>query len=171
MLPAADLLDMSSILTSLAIVVALVFAIAWVLRRTPLGGMTRGSGPMKLIATLPIGPKERLLLVEVNGRELIVGVSPGGINAVQQLGDGRRRAQSSEAGATPPVAALPAAPAGAGGTDTTRARPTGGGRPASPAANPSGRTSGTELHPSRAATAGGSRRPALSPDMLLGDPG
>lgn len=72
-------IDASGMVLSLAAVVALILVGAVVLKRTPLGFAGRGEGPLKLVATLPLGPKERLLLIDARGREMLVAVSPAGI--------------------------------------------------------------------------------------------
>lgn len=64
---------------SLGLVVALIVVAAWLLRRSPLGAFARASGPLKVVATLPLGPKERLILIESEGSRLLLGVAPSGI--------------------------------------------------------------------------------------------
>ncbi|NNC65945.1 MAG: flagellar biosynthetic protein FliO [Gammaproteobacteria bacterium] len=64
---------------SLGVVVALIVVVAWLLRRSPLGAFARANGPLKVVATLPLGPKERLILVESEGSRLLLGVAPSGI--------------------------------------------------------------------------------------------
>jgi len=64
---------------SLGLVVALIVVAAWLLRRSPLGAFARANGPLKVVATLPLGPKERLILVEFEGSRLLLGVAPSGI--------------------------------------------------------------------------------------------
>jgi flagellar protein FliO/FliZ len=76
--PTVDMSDLSSVVLSLALVVAFIFAAAWVVRRTPFG-VGRGNGPLKVLAALPLGPRERLLLVAARGEELLIAVSPAGV--------------------------------------------------------------------------------------------
>jgi flagellar protein FliO/FliZ len=76
--PGVAMGDLSGVLLSLALVVGFIFAAAWVVRRMPLG-IGRGSGPLKVLAALPLGPKERLVLVEARGEELLIAVSPAGV--------------------------------------------------------------------------------------------
>lgn len=69
-------------LLGLAVVIALVFALAWVARRvSTLRGLsgTRG-GPIQVVGQLALGTRERLLLVEVDGRRVLLGVVPGSIS-------------------------------------------------------------------------------------------
>ncbi len=76
--PSVDMTDLSSVILSLALVVGFIFAAAWVVRRTPFG-VGRGNGPLKVLAALPLGPRERLLLVAARGEELLIAVSPAGV--------------------------------------------------------------------------------------------
>jgi flagellar protein FliO/FliZ len=76
--PGVAMGDLSGVLMSLALVIGFIFAAAWFVRRMPLG-LGRGNGPLKVLAALPLGPKERLLLVEARGEELLIAVSPAGV--------------------------------------------------------------------------------------------
>ena len=76
--PAVAMADLSGVLLSLVLVVGFIFAAAWVVRRMPLG-LGRGNGPLKVLAALPLGPRERLVLVEARGEELLIAVSPAGV--------------------------------------------------------------------------------------------
>ena len=63
----------------LLIVVAAIVAVGWVMRRLYPGAMS-ASQQMKVIAALPLGPRERLLLVDVAGTQLLLGVTAQQIN-------------------------------------------------------------------------------------------
>ncbi|WP_286805528.1 MULTISPECIES: flagellar biosynthetic protein FliO [unclassified Marinimicrobium] len=63
-----------SVLFSLLLIIALIFALAWLLRRFGQGAFTNSSA-MKVVATLPLGTRERLLVVEVGGQQLLLGVT------------------------------------------------------------------------------------------------
>ena len=95
--------ELSGVVISLAVVVAVIVVGAWAVRRSPLGAVARKVGPLKVIATLPLGPKERLVLVEAAGRELLVGVSPAGIFALRQT----EAAEIPPAATASSVAAIP----------------------------------------------------------------
>lgn len=69
---------------ALAAVIALIVGLAWLLRRMPGSGFRPAAG-LKLVASLPLGAKERVVVVEVNGQQLLLGVTPGGINALHEL--------------------------------------------------------------------------------------
>ena len=84
--PGVELADLSSVILSLALVIAFIFAAAWVVRRTPFGVGGRANGPLKVVATLPLGARERLLLVQARDRELLIAVSPAGVFNVSAAG-------------------------------------------------------------------------------------
>jgi flagellar protein FliO/FliZ len=86
--PTVAMTDISGVLLSLVLVVGFIFAAAWVVRRMPLG-FTRGNGPLKVLAALPLGPRERLVLVEARGEELLIAVSPAGVFNVGAAPQGR----------------------------------------------------------------------------------
>ncbi|MCB1623757.1 MAG: flagellar biosynthetic protein FliO [Pseudomonadales bacterium] len=61
---------------SLAVVLAVVFAIAWLARRArALGG--RGRRQIEVLDDLPLGVKERAVLIRVGRATLLIGVAPG----------------------------------------------------------------------------------------------
>jgi flagellar protein FliO/FliZ len=77
--PGVAVSDLSTMIMSLALVVGFIFAAAFVVKRMPFGIGARGNGPLKVLAALPLGPKERLLLVQARGEELLIAVSPAGV--------------------------------------------------------------------------------------------
>jgi len=72
----------------LVLILGLVFALAWAARRISGGrlGSRSGSGPIRIVAQQALGVKERLLLVEVGGRRILLGVSSGRIGRLADLG-------------------------------------------------------------------------------------
>jgi flagellar protein FliO/FliZ len=86
--PTVAMTDLSGVVVSLALVVGFILVAAWVVRRLPLG-FGRGHGPLKVLAALPLGPRERLVLVEARGEELLIAVSPAGVFNVGAAPHGR----------------------------------------------------------------------------------
>jgi len=76
--PGVALADLSSVILSLTLVIGFIFGAAWLVRRAPFS-IGRGNGPLKVLAALPLGAKERLLLVEARGTEILIAVSPAGV--------------------------------------------------------------------------------------------
>jgi flagellar protein FliO/FliZ len=65
----------------LALVVVVIFAIAWAMRRM-VPGAGGGTGALRVLAALPLGPRERLLLVEAAGKQLLLGVTAQQVNTL-----------------------------------------------------------------------------------------
>jgi len=56
----------------------------WFVKRT--GGMQwPGARAMKVITALPVGARERVLLIEVGGQQLLIGVAPGRVNLLHRF--------------------------------------------------------------------------------------
>jgi flagellar protein FliO/FliZ len=69
---------------SLLLVLAAVFAAAWLVRRLKTFGRF-GSGPIEVIADVSLGAKERAVLVQVGGKQLLLGVAPGRVSTLHVL--------------------------------------------------------------------------------------
>jgi flagellar protein FliO/FliZ len=70
----------------LALVLALIFGAAWLLRRlTPAG---RSGTLIKVVATQSVGQRERVVLIEVGDQWLLLGVAPGAVRTLQTLPKG-----------------------------------------------------------------------------------
>jgi len=70
-------------LLALALVLVVVFAIAWVARR--ISPSTMGASALKLQGGLSVGARERVMLVEVKDTWLVLGVAPGRVNLLHTL--------------------------------------------------------------------------------------
>jgi flagellar protein FliO/FliZ len=78
--PAAGLLQVT---LSLIVVLAAVFAVAWVLRRyRALGGKTEAGAAITVIAERAVGPRERVVLLQVGSDRVLVGVAAGSVRAL-----------------------------------------------------------------------------------------
>ncbi|WP_371182235.1 flagellar biosynthetic protein FliO [Xanthomonas sacchari] len=69
---------------ALLLVLGLILAMAWVLKRLPGSGFRPAQG-LRVVASLAVGAKERVVVVEVNGEQLLLGVSPGGVRTLHHL--------------------------------------------------------------------------------------
>lgn len=69
---------------ALLLVLGLIVGLGWLLKRMPGSGFRPAAG-LKLVASLPLGAKERVVVVEVAGQQLLLGVTAGGIHALHAL--------------------------------------------------------------------------------------
>jgi flagellar protein FliO/FliZ len=83
---------------SLAAIVALIFAVSWIVRRLKLG-TPRGRGDIVVVDELALGPRERLVLVRVGDAQVLVGVGAGGVVGLKPL----ERAITVKSAPAPPV--------------------------------------------------------------------
>ncbi len=50
-----------------------------------LGGTMQGQGALRIVTGISVGSRERILVVEVDDEQLLIGVSPAGISRLHQL--------------------------------------------------------------------------------------
>lgn len=72
------------VLFGLAVVLGTVAAAAWLLKRLAPGQVAAG-GNLRLIGGIAVGPKERVVVVEVGDTWLVVGVAPGQVSALHHM--------------------------------------------------------------------------------------
>lgn len=68
----------------LVFIVALLLAAAWAARKVS-GGKAFGQGQLKVVSGIALGPKERIVLVEVEDQWLVIGIVPGQIRTLHRL--------------------------------------------------------------------------------------
>ena len=72
------------IIFSLALVVGLIFACAWVVRRTN-GVKSFHANLMTVKSVLAVGPKEKIMIVQVGKEQLLISVCTGQITLLKTL--------------------------------------------------------------------------------------
>lgn len=101
--PAADLGgSIVQLVLGLAVVIALLFASLWLLKRisAPRG---EAAGLIRVIAGTAVGPRERVVILEVGSTWMVLGVAPGQVSALAEIPRINLAAQAS----TPPPGNLP----------------------------------------------------------------
>lgn len=71
-----------TVMLSLLLVVSVIVLLAWLLRRAGIGSVV-GGHTIRVLAAASVGTRERVLLVDVNGHQLLLGVTPNNINTLQ----------------------------------------------------------------------------------------
>jgi flagellar protein FliO/FliZ len=81
---AVDASGLAQVTLSLLLVLAAVFAAAWVVRR--LRGFGKfGNGALQVITEIAVGTKERVVLIQVGNQQLLLGVAPGRVSTLHVL--------------------------------------------------------------------------------------
>ena len=71
----------------LALVLALLFGLVWLLRRLSPAAAGAGNEQFRMVGRLSLGPRKWLGLVELGGRILVIGVSESGIRHIETIED------------------------------------------------------------------------------------
>ena len=68
----------------LALVLALIFAVGWLMRRLA-PARSAANGPLRILGSQALGTRERVVLLEVGEQWLVVGVAPGSVRGLATL--------------------------------------------------------------------------------------
>lgn len=83
--PASGVSSVSYVTLALVFVLALVYGAAWLLKRVKT--FQRGAQQnLDVLEAVSVGPKERAVLVRVKDRHVLLGVAPGRVNLLVDLG-------------------------------------------------------------------------------------
>lgn len=72
------------LLLGLLLVIGLIFLLAWLMRRVQ-QIVPRGGQVIKVLATQALGPRDRLVLVQVGTEQVLLGLTPGAITPLHVL--------------------------------------------------------------------------------------
>jgi len=89
MTPGISGADLFRMLGSLALVVALMLALLWGLRQlqSRINGQNSGRR-LQIIESLSVGTRQKVALIRVGEREVLIGISPTQINGIASWPDG-----------------------------------------------------------------------------------
>jgi flagellar protein FliO/FliZ len=71
-------------LLGLAVVLGAFFGVAWLMKRS---GAVGGGGQqaLKLVSSIAVGTRERVVVVEIGGQWIVAGVAPGSVNQLASM--------------------------------------------------------------------------------------
>ena len=72
--------SIGSLLLVLAILLAMVFAARWLMQRRPQGGRR-----LRFVEAMALGSRDKILLIEVDGKSLLLGVTAHNIRLLTEL--------------------------------------------------------------------------------------
>jgi flagellar protein FliO/FliZ len=78
-----NLPGLSQLVISLALVVGLVIVLAFLYKKMQL--KLPGSKHFKIVSTLSLGPREKLLVIEIQGKQRVIGVTAHSVNFLFDL--------------------------------------------------------------------------------------
>ena len=71
-------------LMALGVVIGLILFLAFVLKRLPGAGLKPLAG-LRVVASLAVGPRERVVVVDCAGQQLLLGVTAHNVNLLHSL--------------------------------------------------------------------------------------
>lgn len=77
--------ELAGVFFSLLLIIGLIFAMAWLVRRFNGGGRFYRANAMKVVTSMPLGSKEKLIVVDVGDKQLLLGVTPHHISYIDEV--------------------------------------------------------------------------------------
>ena len=77
--------QLSQLVLGLLLVLGLIFFLAWLLRRVQRAGPAGKGQVIDLIGSRALGPRDRLLLVQIGNEQILLGLTPGSITALHVM--------------------------------------------------------------------------------------
>jgi len=96
---AGGLGGLGEVTLALLVVLGAVFALAWLLKRLR-GLRPRAGNGLEVIAHVPLGQKERAVLLKVGPNQILLGVAPGRVNTLYVLPEPLEAARTAGTPAT-----------------------------------------------------------------------
>lgn len=75
---------LTQLVGGLALVILVIIALAWILRRMP-GVPGQGQQVIEILAVRSVGSRERLLLVQIGEEQILVGLTPSGMRHLHTM--------------------------------------------------------------------------------------
>ncbi len=91
-------------LLAIVLVFGLLGGLAWAARRGRLGFFTRQPSQVQVEATVPLGDRRSLMVVTIEGRRLLLGLTPTQVSLVTELTPPSPNGTPAGAGAASPFA-------------------------------------------------------------------
>jgi flagellar protein FliO/FliZ len=65
----------------LVLIIALIFGLSFFVKRFGAGGFT-GNNQLKVLSSMPLGTRERIVLIDAAGQQILLGITPTNINTL-----------------------------------------------------------------------------------------
>ncbi|MFE0501515.1 flagellar biosynthetic protein FliO [Lysobacter soli] len=81
---------------ALILVVSLILGLGWLAKRMPGFGRVAGGNGLRVVGSLSLGPRDRVVVVDVGGTQLLLGVGQNGMTTLHTLSEPLPVAQPSQ---------------------------------------------------------------------------
>jgi flagellar protein FliO/FliZ len=99
--PASPMASMMQGLVGLVIVVGLIFAAAWVMKK--IAPRNRSSGVVQVVGGASVGPREKVVVVRFGHQTLLLGVAPGQVSLLHTADASELTDMTPETPSNPPA--------------------------------------------------------------------
>lgn len=69
----------------LLLIIGIILLLAWLVNKTQGQRLTGNSGKLTMVAVLPLGMKEKIAVIQVGSKQLLVGITPQQITTLAEL--------------------------------------------------------------------------------------
>ena len=95
--------QLANLIGGLALILVLIYGLSWFVKRFTQGGFMHNP-TMKIVSAMPLGTRERLMLVDVGGKQLLIGVTATQINTLHVFDEPVVNAEKGQAEKSQPAA-------------------------------------------------------------------
>ncbi len=92
----SPLSELPMVIATLFGLICAIFGLAWLARRYTGFNASRGPNGIAVHATAPVGARERVSLIEVNGQKILIGITSQTISRLHTFDESREQANSDE---------------------------------------------------------------------------
>ncbi len=79
-----DFSALGQLLAGLLLVLVVFLGLAWLVKRSGMAGGFSSQG-LKVLSSLPLSSRERLVLIQAGSKQLLLGVAPGRVNLLESF--------------------------------------------------------------------------------------
>lgn len=73
--------QLANLVGGLILILGLIYGLSWFVKRFSQGGFMQNS-TIKMLSAMPLGTRERIMLVDVGGKQILLGITATSINAL-----------------------------------------------------------------------------------------
>jgi flagellar protein FliO/FliZ len=78
--------QLANLMGGLILILGLIYGLSWFVKRFSQGGFTQNS-TIKMLSAMPLGTRERIMLVDVGGKQILLGITATTINTLHVFDD------------------------------------------------------------------------------------
>ena len=77
--------SVGKVVVFLLLIIGIILLLAWLVNKTQGQRLIGNNGKLKMVAVLPLGMKEKIAVIQVGSKQLLVGITPQQITTLAEL--------------------------------------------------------------------------------------